>query len=230
MCGVAVLLPDDHPPALRAEGAFEVLRQQARVVHAAVVDDGRRACAELIGGVLALAAACPLSPKQARKSQFGTCFVRRGEVAPLVTKGTPARAAIGAAASTWSVSERPTIADTPAATRLAAARRTSSVSGLSVALDQLDAAAEQAAGGVDAVDGQARPVQRRGVQRRLVAGEVVDGADADGAAWSGCAVTASSQATSVTASGTGERRYGRRAHERRGPSACPLAPHGSHPW
>ena len=46
------------------------------------------------------AAAWALSPKQARKSQLGTCFVRRGDVAPLVTKGTPARAAIGAAAST----------------------------------------------------------------------------------------------------------------------------------
>ncbi len=73
----------------------------------------------------ALAAAWVLSPKQARNSQSGTCSVRRGEVAPLVTNGTPARAAMGAAASTWSVSERPTMAETPEATRLAAARRTS---------------------------------------------------------------------------------------------------------
>ena len=76
----------------------------------------------------ALAAAWALSPKQARKSQFGTCFVRRGEVAPLVTKGTPARAAIGAAASTWSVSERPMMAEQPEATRFAAARCTSASS------------------------------------------------------------------------------------------------------
>ena len=71
------------------------------------------------------AAACALSPKQARNSQFGTSLVSLGEVAPLVTNGTPARAAMGAAASTWSVSERPMMAEQPEATRLAAARWTS---------------------------------------------------------------------------------------------------------
>src|SRR5450830_1437969 len=110
------------------------------------------------------AAARTLSPKQARKSQSGTWAGSRGEVAPLVTNGMPARAATGAAASTWSVSLRPMIAVTLRAARLSASERGV---GLAVALQQLHAAAEQAAGGVDAVYGQARPVQRRAIQCRL---------------------------------------------------------------
>src|SRR5665647_1159623 len=124
------------------------------------------------------AAARTLSPKQARKSQSGTWAGSKGEVAPLVTNGMPARRHRRGRQHLVGVAEADDRRHLEGGQALRVGADERGV-GLAVALQQLHAAAEQAAGGVDAVDGQARPVQRRAIQCRLRAREVVDGADVD---------------------------------------------------
>ena len=74
-----------------------------------------RACSD-DAAYSAPAAACSLSPKQARYRYSGTCAGSLGEVAPEVTKNVCASAATGAAASTAFVSLSPSMAAAPAAT------------------------------------------------------------------------------------------------------------------
>ena len=229
LCRLRVLGRDHDLAPLGAERPLEVLRQQARVVHILVVDDRSGARAQLVGGELGAGRGLGVVSEAGEEQPVGHL---PGE--PRRSRATGHERDAGARRDgrrrehLVGVGEAD---DGRAAGGDEVRRRLLHVGlvGLAVALQELDAAAHQPAALVDAVHRETRAVQGGDVQARLVAGEVVDRPDAH-RRWSGlrrrCRAAAGHEHDSQRHD---ERRRSRRAHERRGPSACPLAPHESRP-